>query len=392
MRQKHPPAGLKSFVSAQDGDLYKTPQRNGGLSLIPAYSCGFRPNRSRNPLLAAGLEDGSILLIDTQRKRKRQQSWSIMHCLNCSGMQLATGLRQVLEIKRFKLPAQKQEQSKILLVGHTGTIRCLTWDAQSPQVLSSGSRDGAILRWDLRSGDKLDSEGSLLAVQKIPNAHASSDGKSAGSTPKSVTGVLHLVSSPHLLVSSGSSDGILKSWDTRFVRSKKRLLPAQRSLSDPTTAGPSRRPRGIVSLVHGAGPSAATVFALSSNNTVVTYSAPSLCPTPATYSHPNLQTDCFYLSASLSRCGEWLACSSRGPRGSVFVWDVRTCGRRRPIMNQVAHLEGQVGRTGALSWSDDGLVSCADSGTLRMWRRDEDLYRRCLDDIEASRWNYHWAT
>jgi denticleless len=69
------------------------------------------------------------------------------------------------------------------------------------------------------------------------------------------------------------------------------------------------------------------------------------------------------------------------------VSDVSRAGEA--IDTHGVELRGQSGEAGALDWADGSLATCADDGTVRIWRPDVETYRSCLDDNEAS-WQWSW--
>lgn len=98
------------------------------------------------------------------------------------------------------------------LRGHSGTVKSAAWDPNHPDLLSTAGRDGTVCLWDLRAGEtRLHDEPSTLSpVMRIVKAHETATGKAQSRkavVPKSVTGILYNKTTPHELISSGSSDG-----------------------------------------------------------------------------------------------------------------------------------------------------------------------------------------
>ena len=54
-------------------------------------------------------------------------------------------------------------------------------------------------------------------------------------------------------------------------------------------------------------------------------------------------------------------------------------------------LRGQTGEVGAMDWADGMLATCADDGTVRVWRPDVDVARQCAEDPEEMKWSWSWA-
>lgn len=176
---------------------------------------------------------------------------------------------------------------------------------------------------------------------------------------------------------------------------------------DPTTYQGTRRARGISSLSVGVGPTAGLLFALGNDSLLHTYDKVSLEPLsgrntdPAidswSYGHQNMHTSSFNVRAALSPCGRWLA-SGGVDKGSVFLYDVSggTASHWSTQQHDISRrngvqLCGQTGEVGVLDWAEGMLASCADDGTVRIWRPDVERYRQCQEDPDEMRWNWKWA-
>lgn len=180
---------------------------------------------------------------------------------------------------------------------------------------------------------------------------------------------------------------------------------------DPTTYNGTRRARGITSLVQGSGPSRGLLFALANDSQVHTYDLASLAPLsgnaddsridPWSYAYENMRTNSFYVRAALSPCGRWLA-SGGAANGSVFLFDAGCGGKERSAMArcrsggmdrrfQGVELHGQRGEVGAVDWAEGMLATCADDGTVRIWRPDMETSRRCQSEPEEMSWSWSWA-
>jgi denticleless len=198
---------------------------------------------------------------------------------------------------------------------------------------------------------------------------------------------------------------ILHYWDLRLPshkapkRSPKK--PSSKSLYssavDPTTFHGSRC-RGITSMSQGTGPSAGLLFALGADSRLYTYSYPTLSPV-RTETHPDLQTNSFYVRLATSPCGRWLASGSTSRAGSLFLFDISNAGRvtasygvgdGEPISPAI-RLRGQSGEIGAVDWATDMVASCADDGTVRVWRPDLEVYQNCIADSEGQKWEWFWS-
>jgi len=293
------------------------------------------------------------------------------------------------------------------LRGHTSTVKCVAWDPHHRELLSSAGRDGTICIWDRRSAGKQSEDGvsTLNPVVTIQEAHKDSPSRGKGRQQKgkearSITNLLYDDTSPHGLISSSSFDGILRYWDVRLpsgtknIKSPKTKPPRAiySSPIDPTTLHGSRRPRGIVSLAKGTGPTAGLVFALGADSRVHTYAIPTLTAQTTEYTHDHMQSNSFYVGLALSPCGRWLASGGTGKQGSGFLFDVSNAARPSwTTPQQGVELRGQLGEVGGVDWADHMLATCADDGTVRVWRPDVETYQTCRDHPEEKRWDWSWA-
>jgi len=193
------------------------------------------------------------------------------------------------------------------------------------------------------------------------------------------------------------SSSVLRSWDLRNPTHKKKtsksIVPPELNSSfiDPTSLQGSRRPRGIISLAGGTGPSAGLIFALGADSRVHTFDLPTLSPHINSFSHQNLQTNSFYVGLSVSSCGRWLASGGSGSIGNSFLFDVENACRPGSSLPSAIELKGQVGEVGAVDWAQDMLATCTDDGTVRTWRPDLEIYTKCRSQPEESQWDWKWS-
>lgn len=195
---------------------------------------------------------------------------------------------------------------------------------------------------------------------------------------------------------------ILRQWDFRLPATTSSRAPislTSTSPTDPTVRHGALRPHGLTSLVAGHGPSAGLLFALGTDARVHVYASPTLSPLPpfSVLSHPEMVTPSFYVRAALSPCGTWLATGGSGTDPSAFAFDVSgiaSSAARGPFSgkaSQGVQLRGQKGEVGAVAWTHDALATCADDGTVRVWRPDITAYRRCEQSPEEATWDCAWA-
>ncbi|KAF8901681.1 WD40-repeat-containing domain protein [Gymnopilus junonius] len=410
---------LQSFVSSHKADMFKCQSIGEDTYLTPPYTCHYSNMSDAKaggvPLLAVGTEQGTVHILNTSRRKDWDFEpprttiqphnnaifdvrWSTDDSLvaTCSGDQST------------RISCPKSSTITHVLRGHTSTVKCMAWDPTNTSLLATGGRDGAICLWDLRVG-KRHQNGDIMAsspVMTIHGAHEDTLDKSKpkarrgkqNPAPRSITNTLYPDSEPFSLISSSSFDGIIRSWDLRQPstpkkKSSKPQIPQElhSSLLDPTTLHGSRRPRGIISMAPGKGPSAGLLFAIGADSRVHTYNLSTLSPQTTSMFHDNLKVTSFYVGLSVSTCGRWLACASSGTPGSSFLFDVVNASWPCSTTQKGVELKGQAGEVGALDWAPDALATCSDDGTVRIWRPDLETHIKCREQPEERKWDWNWS-
>lgn len=118
-----------------------------------------------------------------------------------------------------------------------------------------------------------------------------------------------------------------------------------------------------------------------------------------TYGHSDLRTS-FYSRLAVSPCGRYLASgSARG--GGVHLWEiggpllgVRPQDTRerqgivlRTASEETAGVEAVEQEIGCVDWGMEGLATCSDDLSVRMWRSRPEKAAWLREDREAARWN-----
>ncbi|KAI9001274.1 WD40 repeat-like protein [Trametes punicea] len=437
---------LQSFVSSNRSDVFKCHSEHERTFINIPYACSYSnaAKRGGSPLLAVATEQGTVDILNTSKRDEwdvEPQRVTLQPHANGifdvrwspSDTLLATASGDhSIRITTLSSSVSAEQRTLHTLRGHEGTVKSIAWDpAHDSAVLCSGGRDGRICLWDLRAGER-SAAGELAPVLSIPKAHDLEGKRARPKAPRRkvvagvpVQGITHLLytdTHPYGIVSSCSSDGVLNLWDVRLpsnnrrTRSKKTANQQPKPVvtsNDATTYAGSRRGRGITTLALGSGPTAALVFALGIDSRVHTYALPSLTPLsghtscaslrgdsdlvedPRAFWDPRMKTTSFYVRMATSPCGRWLATGGVAD-GKAYLYDISAAGRARDIGRAGwgcgVELKGQTGEVGAVDWADGMLATCADDGTVRVWRPDVEVSRRCRDDPDEMRWDWAWST
>ncbi|KAJ3788861.1 WD40 repeat-like protein [Lentinula aff. detonsa] len=389
---------LQSFVSSHKSDLFRCDSVEHGF-LSPPYACSYSysAKAGKAPYLAVSTEEGAVHIFNTLKRNERDAEpvsatlqphengvydvkWSP------SDSRLATCSAD----RSTRISCPHTSQLLHTLTGHTSSVKRAAWHPSNHSLLCSGGRDGAICIWDLRIP-----QSSNSPVFNIFDAHESLTFRGRRSkqyTPKTITNLIF--NEDMSLVSSGSSDGVLRCWDLRFLSARspaklKRITPSLCSPTDPTTLHGSRRPRGILSLTAGTGPSSGLLFALAADSRIHTYAASSLTSLPINFTDPNIQANgSFYISSAVSPCGRWLA---SGGGKSALLFDISAAAEPFSRASPGVVLKAQLGEVYAVDWADGMVASCADDRTVRIWRPDVDTYKSCLENPDEYQWKWSWG-
>ncbi|KAI0040707.1 WD40 repeat-like protein [Auriscalpium vulgare] len=403
---------MRSFVSSHTADVFSCRSGRVDSFVTPPYACAYTHAAKRGgaPRLAVATEEGTVFVWDTARRTAEdavpQRIDLQTHDNGIFDVQWSTSdtfLATSAGDHTTRITDPNAAKTVYILSGHKSTVKSAVWDPAHEQLLSTGGRDGSICVWDLRSSGRC-TQGNMSPVMCIKDAHiedqpAKGRGKKSTASVRTVTSLLYSDMTPCGLISSGSFDGILRYWDLRQSTPPKKsrstkppnVLPLYTSSSDPTTVHGARRPRGITSVVAGTGPSAGLLFGLGIDSCVHTYAASTLHPLSSSFTHSKMLTNSFYVRLSMSPDGRTLAAGSTG--GSAFLYDV-SCASLANLgefggSDTGVELASQRGEVGAVDWADGMLATCSDDGTVRVWRSDEEVRRRCTED--DAHWNWAWA-
>ncbi|OBZ76265.1 Denticleless A [Grifola frondosa] len=378
---------LQSFVSSHKADIFRCHSiDNRTFSTLP-YACTYShyAKSGGTPLLAVATEQGTVHILNTTKRNDwdfEPQRVTLQPHINGvfdvkwspDDTLLATASGdQSIHITSLASSPLLEDSTLHILRGHEGTVKGGKSQRRgwynSPVIVMSAAHEP-----DIKPPKPKNRKGKLAVAAPL----------------RSVTNLVYPDGDPFGLVSSGSSDGILHLWDLRlptstYRKAKKvsKALPKAiyTSSSDPTT-------------YHG------THGRAASRPSHPAAALPRACSTrhsahdgvdPWAHTHAQMQTNSFYVHLASSPCGRWLASGSAGD-GRAFLFDVAStasAGRAKEGYNwgelEGVELRGQTGEVGALDWADGMLATCADDGTVRVWRPDVDVYRECEKDEKEMR-------
>ncbi|KAJ3723242.1 WD40-repeat-containing domain protein [Lentinula raphanica] len=331
-----------------------------------SFSPSSAAKAGRTPSLAVSTEEGTVHIFDTQKRNewdaeppRRTLRPHVNGVYDVKWSPSDSRLATCSADRSIRISCPLTSQLLHTLEGHVSSVKRAAWHPINDSLLCSGGRDGAICIWDLRLPQN--------PVLKISDAHELplKGRRSKQHVPKTVTNLVF--NEDMSLISSGSSDGPI----------------------DPTTQYSSRRPRGILSITAGTGPTSGLLFALAADSRIHTYDASSLTPLPINFTDPNLQVNgSFYISSAVSPCGRWLA---SGGGKSALLFDVSSAARPFARASSGVVLKAQLGEVHAVDWAYGMVATCADDRTVRIWRPDVDTYRSCEEDPDEYKWKWSWA-
>lgn len=146
-----------------------------------------------------------------------------------------------------RLTSVETQKTLHILRGHRATVKCVAWDPNHNDILTTGSRDGSICLWDLRVAENRTQESEeqsiVQPVATLLGAHdnettigkARPRRKKNVPIPRSVTKVLYSSCHPHALISCGSFDGYVTFGDLICHESLNRLQDFATLGSSPPT-------------------------------------------------------------------------------------------------------------------------------------------------------------
>ncbi|KNE58000.1 hypothetical protein AMAG_04829 [Allomyces macrogynus ATCC 38327] len=360
---------------------------------VPTYAADFAPKATGTRFLAAADESGTLTVLDTDnaddallaarfpahRNSIFDVKWHPTNPLLATASGDHTAAIWDVETQR----------ATALLSAHASSVRNIAFNPHDPSLLATGSRDGAIMVWDLRCagvampiGDGVPADNDVPAgtaygaANVLRHAHATNTTVVSGkSTPTStsrssatsaaatvsISSVLY--TSEREIASAGAYDGVVRLWDVRKHGShnhRARAVPSR--VSTNLTAGRARK----FGLTHMAlDPARRVLYASGMTSTVYAVDADSLMPLAAFASARF--TPSHYTRVAVDPAGEWVAAGST--QHTVVVWQAKRPDRA-PVLLQNGHAAEVSSVVFSHSTVGFRLASCSDDATVRIWREN----------------------
>ncbi|KAG0603589.1 hypothetical protein M758_10G105300 [Ceratodon purpureus] len=251
--------------------------------------------------------------------------------------------------------------------GHSGSVKSLCAHPSNAELFASGSRDGSVALWDLRtSTSNSTNESSFRPVSCIKDTHVAPRCKNVrrrkGET-HSVTAVLYQ-QDERILATSGAADGIVKFWDTRKLKVPVVQTPPQQK----ETAEGVGRIHGIASLSQD--PTSSRLIASCTDSKIYMYDG-AFPERGVMSSFSGHVVGSFYIKAAFSPDGAHIISGSTD--SNVYVWQVE-----HPSSPPVV-LEGHRGEVTAVDWCSTSyckIATSSDDCTVRIWSLKEHQFTR----------------
>ncbi|KAL1917507.1 uncharacterized protein VTP21DRAFT_3900 [Calcarisporiella thermophila] len=353
---------IRDFISTEH-DSY--PITDEFQNSIPPFQCVFSNHVNSGKSLVIASEEGKMYFIDT--KYDQTIEWRTPRS------ELAAHDNAIFDVQwspddRYLATASGDQTVRVWDVetrrelykfrGNRCSVKCVNWDPSNPNIVASGSRDGLVLVWDIRT--------PTIPIFEINDAHAFSITPSSkrrrtatiaqtAMSERSVTALTFVKHRDNVVATAGGSDGRIKYWD---LRSSFRAFPSPIACSESVE---SKRPRGLTWMTLD--PSGSHIFASSLDNHVYQYNAHFLGAPLRRFTAPDYRCKSFFIRCTVSPDGQFIASGSAGDH--MYCWEVE-----RPERGAMA-FRGHKGEVTSVDWCkrDIGLLaSCSDDATVRVWR------------------------
>ncbi|GLJ48887.1 hypothetical protein SUGI_1031120 [Cryptomeria japonica] len=352
----------------------------------PALAVSFAKTRSCGHILAVSDEEGFVSLFNTRRRLP-----SFMSCeqetVNARTERWRAHYNALFDLcwirdDAWMLTASGDQAIKLwdvearaglgIMKFHTGSVKSLCSHPLQSELFASGSRDGTIAFWDMRSASSScdqTNEECFLPVASIIDAHIANHGRRVqrNKASKSITAVLYL-KDERVIASAGAADSVVKFWDTRKLKAPIAQTPHQCQ---------EGRVHGVSSLAQDS--TGTFIIASCMDNKIYMYNTlqPDKSPLKSFSGH---ELDSFYIKSCFSPDGTHILSGSSD--GNAFIWQVD-----RPEESPVK-LNGHLRETTAVDWCPSDfckIATCSDDYTVRVWNIENSNFERMHSTPSAIR-------
>ena len=341
---------------------------------------------ARGTFVAIGDQNGTVTVSDATRASSMSPRWTATAHENAVfDVAWTCDDARVLTASADTTAAMFDVETKVLSArfeGHDASVKALAMRPTNRDVFATGGRDGRLLVFDARCSTRVVRENEdapyLSPKKAVRYAHkAHTPGVGRRSRLHSVTSAA-FDNGGDVLLSSGGSDGLVKMWDLRQMKSAIGALEdagddeyVRGSFHDAglcgrfggeggTRAG-GKRPRGISGIAIDPTSSRVVVSYVDNHMAIFDANDPRGKPIRHFVGH---RSTSFYVKPCFSPDGDHVACGSLDH--DVHIWNVRRANEAS------IRLKGHTAGVNCVHWSKrlDALASCADDGATRLWRVD----------------------
>ncbi|KAL4363806.1 hypothetical protein GQ457_04G033550 [Hibiscus cannabinus] len=242
-----------------------------------------------------------------------------------------------------------------VLMGHTGSVKCLSSHPTNSDIVVSGSRDGSFAIWDLRCKIHSNSRCDELchpSTSMVKGAHPSfkaRPGRRGKAAAASITSIIYLKDEISI-ATAGAGDSVVKFWDTRNLKSNvTQACPHPESSTQKGITSLSQDSKGVF------------LTASCMDNRIYLYNVLQLDKGPI-QAFSGCRIESFYVKAAISPDGGHILSGSSD--GNAYTWKVNQ------VQVEPISLKSHHGEVTAVDWcsSEIGkIATAADDFTVRLW-------------------------
>ncbi|XP_021299202.1 denticleless protein homolog [Herrania umbratica] len=335
----------------------------------PPLAISFCKASKNSHIFAVSDEDGYVSLFDSRKKlssaashqenaeKARISDW-VAHqnaifdvCWTKEDTRILTASGD----QTIKIWDAQEKKCTGVLMGHAGSVKCLSSHPTNCDLVISGSRDGSFAIWDLRC--KINSKSRCDEVcspstSMLKGAHPSTQarrGRRGKAAAASITSVLYLKDG-NSVATAGAADSVVKFWDTRNLKSNvTQACPHPESSTQKGISSLSQDLKGVF------------LTASCMDNRIYLYNILQLDKGPKqAFCGPRIES--FYVKSAISPDADHIVSGSSD--GNAYIWKVT-----KPQVESIT-LKSHDGEVTAVDWcpSEIGKVATsADDFTVRIW-------------------------